>query len=396
MPWTWDWAGAVRRLRQALSAFGSGRAPQTSCPAVPQVILTSLGGQDPPLVGCAAQAGPATLTVNLTNNRGLSMVMSAVPADATPGPTSYTGVAAFLTNHALQRAFASRLGGAILPATETIPYSVPLHGATEDFTASITVRSYLLDLALAAGEAGFDGITHAYLTCLLDTVLRSQVPSLADLPALATSCLPVLAETSPALKGLAKALGKRFLTIVQIVITDLKLVLQTSDVVYDQFRGVRGQVQIERPGSTSSPGTVPLGYNKYTNPRFGFTTISPTAFRAQPPPEDGDGQAWTSADGLVKLSAFGENNVLNYSPRQDESADSQGLSVVYRNITRNTVTVSGYKDAGRMIVYQQDVVGPGSIDTLYWSYPASQKAQWDSAVTLTAHAFQPGDVATSH
>ena len=41
-------------------------------------------------------------------------------------------------------------------------------------------------------------------------------------------------------------------------------------------------------------------------------------------------------------------------------------------------------------------VGPASIDTLYWSSPASQKAQWDAAVSLTANAFQPGDVATSH
>jgi hypothetical protein len=70
--------------------------------------------------------------------------------------------------------------------------------------------------------------------------------------------------------------------------------------------------------------------------------------------------------------------------------------VIYRNITGNTVTVSGYKDEGRVIVYQRDVVGPGSIDTLYWSYPASQKAQWGTAVTLTAHTFQAGNVATSH
>jgi hypothetical protein len=117
---------------------------------------------------------------------------------------------------------------------------------------------------------------------------------------------------------------------------------------------------------------------------------------AQSLPENGDGQSWASPDGLVTLVTFGSNNVLNLSPRQDESAHSQGLSVVYRNITRNIVTVSGYKDEGRVIVYERDVVGPGSIDTLYWSYPTSQKAQWNAAVTLTADAFQPGGVATSH
>lgn len=141
---------------------------------------------------------------------------------------------------------------------------------------------------------------------------------------------------------------------------------------------------------------APAGYREYTNPRFGFTTFWPSSFRAQPPPVDGDGQAWASSDGLVELSAFGSNNVLNRSPQQDESADSQDLSVVYSDITGNIVTVSGYKDNGRVIVYQRDVVGPGSIDTLYWRYPTSQKAQWDATVTRTAHTFQPGDVATSH
>ena len=66
------------------------------------------------------------------------------------------------------------------------------------------------------------------------------------------------------------------------------------------------------------------------------------------------------------------------------------------NISGNVVTVSGYKDSGRTIVYERDVVGQGAIDTLYWSYPAYQKAQWNSAVTLTALSFRPGDVSTAH
>ncbi|HEV2239897.1 MAG TPA: hypothetical protein VGR98_02535 [Streptosporangiaceae bacterium] len=111
---------------------------------------------------------------------------------------------------------------------------------------------------------------------------------------------------------------------------------------------------------------------------------------------DGDGQAWASPDGRALLSAYGTNNILNYSPRQDEAADARSLFVVYTNISGNVVTVSGYKDNGRTIVYQRDVVGPGAIDTIYWSYPANQKARWDAAVTVTALAFQPGDVTSAH
>jgi len=144
--------------------------------------------------------------------------------------------------------------------------------------------------------------------------------------------------------------------------------------------------------SPGSQGNATPGYNGYANPRYGFTTLWPSSFRAQPPPEDGDGQAWTSPDGQVQLSAYGANNVLNYSPEQDEAADASALSVVYSNISGDIVTVSGYENNGRTIVYQRDVVGSGSIDTLYWSYPANQKAQWNATVTLTALTFQPGNM----
>lgn len=148
--------------------------------------------------------------------------------------------------------------------------------------------------------------------------------------------------------------------------------------------------------SPGSRGRATPGYNEYANPRYGFTTLWPSSFRAQPQPEDGDGQAWTSPDGQVLLAAYGTNNVLHYSPEQDEAADARLLSAVYVNISGDIVTVSGYLNNGRTIVYQRDVVGPGSIDTLYWSYPANQKAQWDAAVTLTALTFQPGNVTTAH
>jgi serine/threonine protein kinase len=148
--------------------------------------------------------------------------------------------------------------------------------------------------------------------------------------------------------------------------------------------------------SVSEPGNPSPGYNQYTNPRYGFTALWPDTFSAQPPPGDGDGQAWAGPGGQVLLSAYGANNILGYSPEQDEAADASRLSAVYMNIRGNVVTVSGYKDGGRTIVYERDVVGPGAIDTIYWSYPANQKAQWDAAVTLTALTFRPGDLSTAH
>ena len=149
------------------------------------------------------------------------------------------------------------------------------------------------------------------------------------------------------------------------------------------------------PSANSSP-SIPAGYDQYTNARYGFTTLWPSSLQIQAQPADNDGQKWASPDGQVQLLAFGSNNIHNYSPRQDEAAAAQGMSVTYANVSGNVVTASGYMNNRQAIIYRRDVVGPGAIDTLYWSYPAGQKAKWDAAVTLTALSFQPGNLDTAH
>jgi len=149
------------------------------------------------------------------------------------------------------------------------------------------------------------------------------------------------------------------------------------------------------PSASNSP-RIPAGYDQYTNARYGFTTLWPSSLQIQAQPADNDGQKWASPDGQVQMLAFGSNNIHDYSPRQDEAAAAQAMSVTYANVSGNVVTVSGYMNNRQAIIYRRDVVGPGAIDTLYWSYPASQKAKWDAPVTLTALSFRPGNLDTAH
>ena len=148
--------------------------------------------------------------------------------------------------------------------------------------------------------------------------------------------------------------------------------------------------------SASNSPSIPAGYDQYTNARYGFTTLWPASLQIQAQPADNDGQKWASPDGQVQMLAFGSNNTHNYSPRQDEAAAAQRMSVTYANVSGNMVTVSGYMNNQQTIIYRRDVVGPGAIDTLYWSYPASQKTKWDAAVTLTALSFRPGNLDITH
>jgi hypothetical protein len=77
-------------------------------------------------------------------------------------------------------------------------------------------------------------------------------------------------------------------------------------------------------------------------------------------------------------------------------AGSRGWLVTLHTIQGNVVTVSGYTHNKRTIVYRRDVVGPGAIDTMTWTYPAGEKDKWAGAVTQTAHAFRAGDVTRPH
>src|SRR2546429_8814817 len=148
--------------------------------------------------------------------------------------------------------------------------------------------------------------------------------------------------------------------------------------------------------SASNLPSIPAGYDQYANARYRFTTLWPASLQIQAQPADDDGQKWASPDGQVQMFAFGSNNIRNYSPRQDEAAAAQGISLAYANVSGNVVTVSGYTNNRQTIIYRRDVVGPGAIDALYWSYPASQKTKWDAAVTLTALSFRPGNLDIAH
>jgi hypothetical protein len=102
-----------------------------------------------------------------------------------------------------------------------------------------------------------------------------------------------------------------------------------------------------------------------------------------------------SPDGATSLTVYGDNNVNSATAGQDLAEISTHIRVTYSNISGNIVTMSGYSNPNT-IVYERDVVGSGSIDTLLWRYPTDQKALWQSANAKTALSFVAGDVSSAH
>lgn len=148
--------------------------------------------------------------------------------------------------------------------------------------------------------------------------------------------------------------------------------------------------------STSPPAT-PAGYKRYSNDRFAFTTLYPASFVAQPPGPNSAGLEWLAAsDGNVSLRTFAWNNTKNVTTDVELAWFRQNMQVTSSHTDGDVLTVSGLTDNDSTMVYVHEIVGPGSIYRLRWSYPASQKALWDDAVTATTNAFTPGDASVQH
>lgn len=155
-----------------------------------------------------------------------------------------------------------------------------------------------------------------------------------------------------------------------------------------------------RPTS-SAPSAVP--YVQYVNPRYGFLAEVPATFIAGRPPDNGDGQDFRSLDGRATITVSGINNALDDNPVLVEdwlvtALQSMNGTVTYKNIAGSVVVVSGtYPDPnGTMVLYARTVVGAGSEDTLWWTYPVADKGVYDAQVVHTASAFRPGDLSVAH
>lgn len=126
---------------------------------------------------------------------------------------------------------------------------------------------------------------------------------------------------------------------------------------------------------------VAAGEMRYANPRFGTSVTFPAEIfsRASPPPANGDGMTWHSADG-ASLAVFGAYNVLSQSPRDlIAEAAGPGITITYSRTGKEWAVVSGTEGAD--IFYRRSEFGEDDvIHSLVLRYPARLKAKYDPLV----------------
>ena len=261
-PFTWDWSALTLSLRQSLSAFGSGRAPKTDCPKVEGVTVTMTNDKDPPLIGCVTGDAASGYLVSITNNRAYSMVLTA-PADAVQEPRDYAGFEEYVKS---RDSVTAALGGPYLASVGTVTYRLPANGTTFQFTGAISLKTAVLDLAVALYGAGFDIGTLGYGKCVLDNVAHSGAATLSEAPKLVVECIPLV------------GLGMDLLEDMVGLEEDVANVWSEYDKVLDTAMKVHGEVDVGRPvdwrntsyamtcGGLSHPFTVQLHDGKATVP----------------------------------------------------------------------------------------------------------------------------------
>lgn len=150
----------------------------------------------------------------------------------------------------------------------------------------------------------------------------------------------------------------------------------------------------------SSYGTISIAaaqerWTTYINARFGTTADYPAHLFTQrdPPPENGDGQTFRTADGRARLSIYGAHNAEGDTPQSylEKYVDLEGVAVGLKRVTARFYAVSGTR--GEEIFYDRcnfPAKRDWVIDCFTITYPAADKAAWDAVVTRLSGSLRNG------
>jgi len=138
-----------------------------------------------------------------------------------------------------------------------------------------------------------------------------------------------------------------------------------------------------------------LGFQTYTNSRYGFRVDYPESFVPQSGPENGDGLAFKSGDGKAELIAAGGNSAgLTLKEAFDQAVKEVGGQLGYNKRGAGWFVVT-WTDGG-IQGYTKEFVGTESHNSITITYPIEQKTQYDSIVAAIEKSFKPGDLASAH
>ena len=144
----------------------------------------------------------------------------------------------------------------------------------------------------------------------------------------------------------------------------------------------------------TATATSTLRYEKWVNYRFGIHFDVPSGMTPGQEPANGDGRHFTSANGDVSVTVYGENNALFRSVKQqmDNSLSfaRKPAVVTYRRVAKTWYVVSGY-EAGK-IFYERCIYHDQQFDTIRIVYPKKDAARFNPIAAHIAASMRYKEV----
>jgi len=131
-------------------------------------------------------------------------------------------------------------------------------------------------------------------------------------------------------------------------------------------------------------------------PRFGFCVSVPGELKPDPPPDNGDGQSWHTADGRARVVAYGSFSpdvfglatIKAYADWLKAGERQAGSRLTYAFVGRDQVVLSGYRRSGRLF-YERARLRAGTESVVSIEYAPGLKTTWDRLSVRIAATLTP-------
>lgn len=133
------------------------------------------------------------------------------------------------------------------------------------------------------------------------------------------------------------------------------------------------------------------GWMMYENPRFGFVLPVPPGMKTLRPPDNGDGQAFSSMDGKVELTGWGSFNVENAAlvdARYKDALAEEGRTITYKRKTDDWYVVSGVNKNGTGF-YEKYTADKNYASGWVMTYPQAEAKKYAAWIERIAKGYEP-------
>lgn len=143
--------------------------------------------------------------------------------------------------------------------------------------------------------------------------------------------------------------------------------------------------------SEAKTGEEQIKFEKYINPRFGYSLSYPDKFKITKESDNGDGVELNFEDS--KIIVYGSNNVLQDSPKglyEGELKEISKKDLIESSLEKNTYIIK-WKE-GNFLKYKKSTVGEESINSFEVVYPLSKEQEFIDIISKMSESFKTPNV----